>query len=74
MMVVVMHFWCHDLQYVHPLQCQLLLNRFLFVAFQAQCILGIVQHIKENPRASQDDLAKEIQKRVELFKNQVDTL
>jgi hypothetical protein len=42
--------------------------------YQAQCILGIVEFIKKNPKATEDQLAKEVQKQIELFKAKVAAL
>lgn len=39
--------------------------------FQAQCIMGIVDYIKKNPKASETELAKEVMKHVEIFQAQV---
>jgi hypothetical protein len=42
--------------------------------FQTQCIMGIVAYIKANPKASEAELTKEVEKQVKLFKDRVETL
>ncbi|ELU10860.1 hypothetical protein CAPTEDRAFT_129670, partial [Capitella teleta] len=43
-------------------------------AYQAQCIMGIVNYIKEHPKANQKELEKEVLKRIEVFKQQVEAI
>ncbi|XP_078394082.1 uncharacterized protein LOC144678018 [Cetorhinus maximus] len=42
--------------------------------YKRQCILGIVAFVKENPRASQSQLNKELEKQVLLFAARVQAL
>jgi len=42
--------------------------------YEQECILGIVDYIKKNPKHSQDALAKEVEKHVALFKARIEDL
>lgn len=42
--------------------------------FQNQCIAGIVDYIKKNPRASEAELTKEVEKHVKIFKENIERL
>lgn len=42
--------------------------------FKAQCIAGIVEYIKANPKASEAELTKEVEKHVSLFKERVQSM
>ncbi len=42
--------------------------------YQAQCILAIVDYVKKHPKASEQELAKEVEKQIELFKFKIDTM
>lgn len=39
--------------------------------FQNQCILAIVDYITKNPKASEADLTKEVERQVALFKENI---
>ncbi|XP_033624411.1 uncharacterized protein LOC117287903 [Asterias rubens] len=43
-------------------------------AAKVQTIMAIVDYVKKNPRASQDEMAKEIEKHVQLFVEKIDAL
>jgi len=42
--------------------------------WEQECILGIANYVKSNPKAPDDLKAKEIQKHIDLFKSRVDSL
>ncbi len=42
--------------------------------YQTQCILGIVDYVKKHPKATEDELAREVAKQIELFKYKIDTM
>lgn len=49
-------------------------NIFLFTYLQGMFIAGIADYVKKHPNASEAELAKEVQKQLELFKSRVDAL
>ncbi|XP_078027266.1 uncharacterized protein LOC144464379 [Epinephelus lanceolatus] len=55
-----------------------LLNRFTgqdkVDAYKRECILGISEFLRQNPRASQADISAEVKKRVLVFAAQVKAL
>ncbi len=42
--------------------------------YQSQCIAGIVEYVKSHPKASEDELAKEIAKQIQLFQFKVENM
>ena len=46
----------------------------IYMSNQVQTIMAIVDYVKKNPRASQDEMAKEIEKHVQLFVEKIDSL
>ena len=42
--------------------------------YQAQCIAGICDYVKKHPKATEQELAKEVEKQIELFKFKIDTM
>ncbi|KAI0241117.1 hypothetical protein LSAT2_001396 [Lamellibrachia satsuma] len=42
--------------------------------YEAQCIGAITAYIQKHPRATETDLATEVKKQIDLFKNKVDSL
>ncbi len=42
--------------------------------YQSQCIAGIVEYVKAHPKASEDELAKEIAKQIQLFQFKVENM
>ena len=45
-----------------------------YFPFQNQCIMGIVDYIKKNPRASEEDIAKAVQQYVAEFQAKVEAM
>ena len=42
--------------------------------YQAQCIAGICDYVKQHPKATEQEIAKEVEKQIELFKFKVETM
>ncbi len=52
----------------------MILCYFLFSSFQAQCILAIAEYVKKNPKASQEEVAKEVGKHIQEFATKIDNM